>query len=255
MYFNGSLNLEGVGTDVLFISPQGDHLKYVLQIHYKVSNNGAEYEALIHGLRITVYLRIKRLIAYDDFKKETMNAYCAEVLKLKDHFEGLEFHHVSRDNNVAVDALSKLGSKRVLVPTSVFIQDLRKPSIKLLNDLETSPNDVSGSSDVLKAEAEDNWLLDFIAYIVEKCVPDKVERDKIVRRATNYIVIGTELYQRSASNGVLMKYILRYEGLELLQEIHGGECGNHAPSVNLVGKAYRSGFYWPTALADAQDLV
>jgi hypothetical protein len=255
MYFNGSLNLEGAGTGVLFISPQGDHLKYVLQIHYKASNNGAEYEALIHGLRITVYLGIKRLIAYDDFKKETMNAYCAEVLKLKDHFEGLEFHHVSRDNNVAVDALSKLGSKRVLVPTSVFVQDLRKPSIKLLNDLETSPNDVSGSSDVLKAEAEDNWLLDFIAYIVEKLVPDKVERDKIVRRAANYIVIGTELYRRSASNGVLMKCILRYEGLELLQEIHGGECGNHAPSVNLVGKAYRSGFYWPTALADAQDLV
>jgi hypothetical protein len=30
MYFVGSLNLEGAGTGVLFISPQGDHLKYVL---------------------------------------------------------------------------------------------------------------------------------------------------------------------------------------------------------------------------------
>jgi hypothetical protein len=52
-----------------------------------------------------------------------------------------------------------------------------------------------------------------------------------------------------------MKCILRSEGLELLQEIHGGECSNHAASANLVGKAYRSGFYWPTTLADAQDLV
>jgi hypothetical protein len=66
MYFDGSLNLEGAG--VLFISPQGDHLKYVLQIHYKASNNGAEYEALIHGLRIAVSLGIKRLIAYGDSK-------------------------------------------------------------------------------------------------------------------------------------------------------------------------------------------
>jgi hypothetical protein len=32
MYFNGSLNLEGAGAGVFFISPQGDHLKYVLQI-------------------------------------------------------------------------------------------------------------------------------------------------------------------------------------------------------------------------------
>jgi hypothetical protein len=48
MYFDGSLNLEGAGAGVFFISPQGDHLKYVLQIPYKASNNGAEYEALIH---------------------------------------------------------------------------------------------------------------------------------------------------------------------------------------------------------------
>jgi hypothetical protein len=34
MYFDGSLNLEGAGAGILFISPQGDHLKYVFQIHY-----------------------------------------------------------------------------------------------------------------------------------------------------------------------------------------------------------------------------
>jgi hypothetical protein len=63
MYFDGALNLEGAGTGILLISPQGEQLKYVLQIHYKASNNGAEYEALIHGLRIVVSLGIKRLLA------------------------------------------------------------------------------------------------------------------------------------------------------------------------------------------------
>jgi ribonuclease HI len=269
MYFDGSLNLEGAGTGVLFTLPQGDHLKYILQIHYKASNNSVEYETLIHGLRIAFSLGIKRLIVYDDskviidqvnkacdIKKETMNAYCTEVRKLEDHFKGLEFHHVSRDNNVVADVLCKLGSKRTLVPTGEFIQDMRKPSIRLISDPETSPKDLLGGRDVLMTEAEVDWRLDFITYIVEKCVPeDKVEREKIVRCAANYVVIGTELYQRSTSNGVLMKCILRSEGLELLQEIHGGECGNHATSANLVGKAYRSGFYWPTAMADAQDLV
>jgi predicted choloylglycine hydrolase len=103
---------------------------------------------------------------------------------------------------------------------------------------------------------EDDWRLDFIAYILEQRVPkDKVEREKIVRRYDNYVVISTQVYRRSASNGVLMKCILSSEGLQLLQEIHGGECGNHAASANLVGKAFRSGFYWPTALANTQDLV
>jgi hypothetical protein len=146
-----------------------------------------------------------------------MNAYCGEVCKLEDHFEGLEFHHVSRDNNVAADVLSKLGSKRGLVPAGVFLQDLRKPSMRLLSDPETLPSDVLGGRDVLMTKAEVDWRLDFIAYIVEKRIPDdKVEREKIVRRAANYVVIGTELYRRSASTGVLMKCILRPEGLEIL---------------------------------------
>jgi hypothetical protein len=168
----------------------------------------------------------------------------------------IEFHQIFCDNNVAADVLSKLESKRALVLAGVFVQDLRKPSIRLPSDPEMLPSDVLGSRDVLMADAEVDWRLDFITYIVEKCVPrDKVKREKIVRRAANYVIIGTELYRRSASSGVLMKCILRSEGLELLQEIHGGECGNHAASANLVGKAYKSGFYWPTTMADAQDLV
>jgi ribonuclease HI len=221
MYLDGSLNLKGSGAGVLFISPQGDHLKYVLQIHYKASNNSAEYKALIHGLRIAVSLGIKQLIAYGDSKvvidqvnkardirKDSMNAYCAEVCKLEAHFEGLEFHHVCCDNNVAADVLSKLGSKRALVPAGVFVQDLRKPLIRPLSDPEMSQSDTPplGSHDVLMAEAEDDWRLDFIAYILEKRIPeDKVAREKIVRRSANYVVIGTKLYRRSASNGVSAK--------------------------------------------------
>jgi ribonuclease HI len=68
MYFYDAINIEGAGAGVLLISPQGGQLKYVLQIHYKSSNNGAEYEALIHRLRIAVSLGIKRLLAFGDSK-------------------------------------------------------------------------------------------------------------------------------------------------------------------------------------------
>jgi hypothetical protein len=102
-----------------------------------------------------------------------MNAYCAEVRKLEAHFEGLDFHHVSRDNNVAADVLSKLGSKRALVLAGVFIQELRKPSIRLLSDPETSHSDTPppGNRGVLMMEAKDDWHLDFITYIVEQRIP------------------------------------------------------------------------------------
>jgi hypothetical protein len=60
-----------------------------------------------------------------------MDAYCAEIHKLEGHFEGIEFQHVPQNNNVAADVISKLGSRRDLVPAGVFVQDLHKHSIKL----------------------------------------------------------------------------------------------------------------------------
>ena len=50
-----------------------------------------------------------------------MDAYGKEIRKLVAHFYDLEFHHVLRDYNVAADVLSKLGSKRALVPACVFV--------------------------------------------------------------------------------------------------------------------------------------
>jgi ribonuclease HI len=66
MYFDSSLNIDGARAGVYFISPFGDRLSYVLRIHFKASNNAAEYEAALHGLRIAVELGIKRLMVFDD---------------------------------------------------------------------------------------------------------------------------------------------------------------------------------------------
>ena len=105
MYFDGSLKLDGGGAGVLFISPKGEQLKYVFQILFKVSNNEAKYEALLHGLRLAVSLGIKRLLVYDDsllvvqqvnkewdINKDTMDAYVEEIRKLENRFSGLEIH-------------------------------------------------------------------------------------------------------------------------------------------------------------------
>ncbi|CAN6382128.1 unnamed protein product [Urochloa humidicola] len=66
MYFDGSLKIKGGGVGVLFVSPKGEVLKYVLQIMFPVSNNAAEYEAALHRLRLAVSLGIKRLMVRGD---------------------------------------------------------------------------------------------------------------------------------------------------------------------------------------------
>jgi ribonuclease HI len=141
-YFDRSLKIEGAGAGVLLIYPKGEQLKYVLKIFWKVSNNKAEYEALLHGLRLAISLGIKRLQVYGDSvmdinqvnkswdrNKENMDAYYLEVRKLENKFYGLEFHHVVRENNVAADVLSKLGSTRAKVPAGVFVHELHATSI------------------------------------------------------------------------------------------------------------------------------
>jgi ribonuclease HI len=138
MYFDGSLKLDGGGAGVLFISPRGKQLKYVLQILWEVSNNETEYEALLHGLRLAISLGIKRLLVYGDSllivqqlnkewdcNKKMMDAYVQEMRKLENKFSGLEVHHVLREYNTGADILSKLGSTRAQVPAGVFVQELK----------------------------------------------------------------------------------------------------------------------------------
>ena len=95
MYFDGALNINGVGADILFITPTKDNLRYVLRIHFLASNNAAEYEVCLHGLHIAVELGVKCLMVYGDSvlvinqvnkdwscSSEKMDTYYAEIKKL-----------------------------------------------------------------------------------------------------------------------------------------------------------------------------
>ena len=97
----------------------------------------------------------------------------------------------------------------------------------------------------------------FINYIKDKLLPPGIEKDDaeaihIKRRSKNYVLIDDKLYKRGVGSGILMKCITTEEGKEILHEAHEGTCENHAASYTLVGKVFRSGFYWPTALSDAE---
>jgi ribonuclease HI len=212
MDFDGSLKLEGAGAGVLLTSPTGEQLKYVLQIFWKVSNNEAEYEALLHGLRLAASLGIKRLLVYSDSaavinqvnkswnrNKENMDAYCLEARKLENKFYGLEFHHVVRDNNVAADVLSKLGSTRAQVPAGVFIHELHAPSILGPAPTTTDPAHPPAGQEVMMIDVY--WRQPFINYIHEQKVPsDKNLAEQLIRRAKSYVLVGDKLYRRGATS-------------------------------------------------------
>ncbi|SPT21037.1 unnamed protein product [Triticum aestivum] len=138
-----STMLNGSGAGVVLVSPRGDKLSYVLQIHFDSSNNEAGYEALLYGLRMAISLGVRRLMVYGDsdlvvnqvmkewdVRSPAMTGYCNAVGKLEKRFEGLELHHIPRLKNQAADDLAKIGSKREVVPSNVFLEHIHTPSVQ-----------------------------------------------------------------------------------------------------------------------------
>jgi hypothetical protein len=102
-----------------------------------------------------------------------------------------------------------------------------------------------------------NWQTPYLEYLLRGELPlDTIEARRLERCTKSFVLLGdeNELYHRSPS-GILQRCISIAEGQELLQEIHSGACGHHAAPRALVGNAFRQGFYWPTAVADAPMIV
>jgi len=173
MFFDGSLMKTGAGAGLLFISPLGKHLRYVLRLHFPASNNVAEYEALVNGLRIAIELGVRRLDARGDSqlvidqvmknshcRDPKMEAYCDEVRRLEDKFYGLELNHVARRYNETADELAKIASGQTTVPPDVFSRDLHQPSVKTDDTPEpekasTEPEAPSAQSEAPSAQPEE----------------------------------------------------------------------------------------------------
>jgi ribonuclease HI len=267
MYFDGSLMKTGAGAGLLFISPLGKHVRYVLRLHFPASNNVAEYEALVNGLRIDVELGVRCLDARGDSqlvinqvmknshcRDQKMEAYCDEVRRLEDKFYGLELNHIARRYNETEDELANIASGRTTVPPDVFSRDIHQPSIKIDNTPE--PEEASAQPKVpsaaegeaLRVEGErngvapnPNWQAPYLEYLLRGELPlDKAEARRLARRAKSFVLLGDEkeLYHRSPS-GILQRCISVAQGQELLQEIHSGACGHHAAPRALVGNAFR----------------
>jgi ribonuclease HI len=280
MYFNGSLMKTGAGAGLLFISPLRKHVRYVLRLHFLASNNVAEYEALVNGLRIAVELGVRRLDARGDShlvidqvmknshcRDKKMEAYCDEVRRLEDKFHGLELNHVARRYNETADELAKIASGRTTVPPDVFSRDIYQPSVKL--DDAPEPDETSAQPEVpsaaegeaLHIEEErngvapnQNWQTPYLQYLLRGELPlDKAEARRLARRAKSFVLLGDEkeLYHRSPS-GILQQCISVAQGQELLQEILSGLAVTMqhlgTSSETLSDKVSTGRPQWPTPL-------
>ncbi|KAL0395467.1 UNVERIFIED_CONTAM: Ribonuclease HI [Sesamum latifolium] len=123
LHVDGSSTTQGSGAGIVVTSPQGEDLQFAIKFGFRASNNEAEYEALMAGMKMAHEAGAKHLIAYSDYqlvvkqvegtyeaKEENMIQYVQQIAELKTSFESFQIIQILRDENVKADSLSMLAS-------------------------------------------------------------------------------------------------------------------------------------------------
>ena len=86
-------------------------------------------------------------------------------------------------------------------------------------------------------QSTDNWMTRIISFLQDERLPQNTkEAKKIKKRVARFMILNDALYKRGFSMPYL-KCVDEEEARYILEEIHGGICGDHAGSRSLVNKA------------------
>ncbi|KAJ4715114.1 Retrovirus-related Pol polyprotein from transposon opus [Melia azedarach] len=248
LHVDGSSSSQGSGAGVLITSPDGVDISYALRFEFKASNNEAEYEALIAGLKMAKSLGAEwleinsdsQLIVHqvnDEYqaKEDNMIAYLKKAKDLVGQFKQVKLQQIPREKNFQADMLSRLASlSETSLPGTVLVEVLPRSSIE-------EPAEV-----VHCVSSPSCWINPIKEYLEEGRLPEDQEAArKLKYRAARYCLIEGVLYRRSFTMPYL-RCLHPDEADYVLREIHEGACGNHSGGRSLAYKALRQGYYWPT---------
>ncbi|KAM1613769.1 hypothetical protein ACFX1Z_002256 [Malus domestica] len=200
-------------------------MEYALRFKFKASNNEAEYEALIAGLRLDKHLRVNQVTNNFDAKDSSMAAYLAQIQLLFKHFH-YQITQISRAANNHIDALACLAS-------AVEDKIERKIQVELL----AAPSTMA--AEVCNLQQGDSWITPIYRFLTHGTLPnDKVQAKQIRYKATRYLIINDQLYKQGF-NLLYLRCLTPAEAETVLRKIHEGACGDHAGSRSLAHKAFR----------------
>ncbi|XP_072052119.1 uncharacterized protein [Arachis hypogaea] len=234
LHVDGASNQTFGGAGIILESPIGIVYEQSVRFEFPISNNQAEYEALIGGLTLAAEVGARRLEICSDSQVVT-----SQVKSLSQKFEEVTVHHVPRERNTRADLLSKLASTKPGEGNRSLIQGMaREPAITLhMTTLELS------------------WL-DPITNFQEhgKLPSDEKDAAKLRREAAKYAVIQGQLF-RKGLNQPLLKCLRPDQTDYVLREVHEGCCGHHIGGKALARKLIRAGYYWPSMMTDSKEFV
>ncbi|XP_071713650.1 uncharacterized protein [Rutidosis leptorrhynchoides] len=241
----------------MLINPEGQEFTYALRFKFSTTNNEAEYEALLAGLRIAKVMKIEHLQAFVDSqlvanqvlgifeaRQSIIQLYLSKVRELVESFRSFTIGHVRRSQNKKADALSKLAS-------ITFAHPAKEALVEVLEKRSIEAQEVHD----LIIEEENTWMKPLREYLELEILPeDKKEARKIRIKAPSYKIMNGALYRKSFLTPWL-RCVGPNQASMIIREMHEGICGLHSGPRSIVAKMLRMGYYWPTMHEDTVTLL
>ncbi|XP_057730205.1 uncharacterized protein LOC130945514 [Arachis stenosperma] len=245
LHVDGASNQKSGGAGVILESPDGVVYEQSIKFEFPISNNQAEYEALLGGLALAhevcsdsqvVTLQVNGSYQARD---SLLQKYLEKVKELNSQFEEITIQHVPRERNTRADLLSKLASTKPGVGNRSLIQGMLKEPAVTLHLTGANPS----------------WLDPIVDFLKSGRLSDDEKAAKALRReAAKYTTIQGQLFKKGLSQP-LLKCLHTEQTDYVLWEVHEGCCGHHIRGKALARKLIRAGYYWPSMIKDSQEFV
>ncbi|XP_059654681.1 uncharacterized protein LOC132301448 [Cornus florida] len=147
LFMDGSSNVQVSGAGLVLVSPERESIQYALRFGFKATNNKAEYEALIAGLKVATALGVEQLNMYTDSelvagqvqaeyeaRDEKIKSYLQKVKELKNHFQRFSIHQITREENGKADTLARLATALNLRSIRIYHWNIWKNHLYLKRD-------------------------------------------------------------------------------------------------------------------------
>jgi hypothetical protein len=147
-------------------------------------------------------------------------------------FEGFSVKNIPRGENEHADLLAKSAAQGLPLPSEVFFETIKTPSVELMERAVLT----------ISLVYIEDWRTEIVYFLQGNYhSDDEVYIKRMQARTRPYMIIEGELYKQGVCSP-LLKCLSRAKGQELMKRIHVGECGAHIGSRPLLGKVFRQGF-------------
>jgi ribonuclease HI len=219
----------GAGAAAIITSPTGVKHRYAARLSFalesdRCTNNIAEYEAVILGLRKLKALGVATCIIKTDSKviagqiekdysakDPALLQYLLVVRSLEKQFKGFTLQHVDRSKNEEADVLAKEAARGEALPSDVFYHVIGTPAVRNPEGLQITTN--AGGLRIVNLIMAEDWRARITLFLQGYYRPSDVnEAKRLKHRSRDFTLIEGRLYKKGISQPML-KCVTETEGL------------------------------------------